>query len=172
MKLAAYLLGILSLVSTSTATPPGPFVAESGQMSGNRYELWFDYFEHVTAEWNPEKDDWLMSTKEAILAARAALAKMVGAPSELFECREVRMHRFWTPAGKEKATFYFIVVFESMKEAAGARKVDPGIVPAILPFLVYPEGYVKSPVKKEPNKAPEPTPTSVTDRAAHAPRQP
>jgi hypothetical protein len=140
------------------ASLPGPFVAEKGQMSGDRYELWVDYFEHVSAKWNPEKDEWPMSAKEAILAARSALAKMVGPPSALFECQGVRMQRYWTPAGEEKATFYFIVIFESMRETAGARKVGSGVAPAILPFLVYPEGYVKSPTKKEPNKAPEPTP--------------
>jgi hypothetical protein len=136
MKAPAYLVVFCTLVFRCFASLPGPFVAEKGQMSGDRYELWVDYFEHVSAKWSPEKDEWPMSTKTAILAARSALAKMVGTPSDLFECREVRMHRYWTPAGQEKATFYFIVIFESMQEAAGARKVGPGVAPAVLPFLV------------------------------------
>src|SRR4051812_32185076 len=120
MKTPLFLVFVFALVLPAFASLPGPFVAEKGQMSGDRYELWVDYFEHLSAKWSPEKDDWPMSAKEAILAARGALAKMVGAPSALFECREVRMHRYWTPAGQEKATFYFIVIFESMHDGAGA----------------------------------------------------
>jgi hypothetical protein len=41
---------------------------------------------------------------------------------------------------------------------------------AVIPFLLIAMFYFFA--KNRPNKAPEPTPTSVTDRAAHAPRQP
>jgi hypothetical protein len=38
--------------------------------------------------------------------------------------------------------------------------------------LLVEQVLAAAPFDEKPNKAPEPTPTSVTDRAAHAPRQP
>jgi hypothetical protein len=172
MKLIHPALSLILTACPSLATSPQPFAAGTGQMNGDLYEVRLSYTEHISFKWDPEADEWLMSTKQAIAAARGALTDMVGAAHSLFEVREVSMHRFWTPAGQKRAQFYFVVTFESMHKAAGAREVGLGTAPAVLPFLVFPDGYLKSPQRKEPNQTPEPTPTSVTSPAAQATRQP
>lgn len=146
------MLMVMAITRPCLASLPGTFVAGTGQMSGDLYEVRLGYGEHISFKWNPEKDEWVMSTKQAIAAARDALKNMVGAVHELFEFREVSFHRFWTPSGQADAYHYFVVTFESMKESAGARKVGEGTAPAVLPFIVFPDGYLKSPKKKEPNQ--------------------
>jgi hypothetical protein len=152
------------------ATLPEPWVAGTGQFRGALLEVWVTPGEHMRPRWNPEKGVWPMSAQVAVEAARKSLRLMVGEDHQHFVCDTISLKRFFTHPSEDSASFYFLVVFESAHESQITRKHASGYAPAIIPFIVFPDGHVNLPEnKKTPNKAPEPTSHSVTPRAAERP---
>jgi hypothetical protein len=141
-------------VARSAAISPVP-ESYNGYWRETEYYVFVDSSEHLAAvKWNPETSDAPLSIKAAIAAARASLKKMVGPAHEHFECDEVRLREV---SGTKK--WVYVVQFISYDESQLSK--DGAI--AMLPFIVYLDGFVQFPEKRL--KAPEPTPTAVTPRA-------
>jgi hypothetical protein len=148
MKALLATLALILAVARSAATTPAP-ESYNGYWRNAEYYVFVDSSEHLEAvRWNPETADVPLSVKAAIAAARASLKKVVGAAHEHFKCDEVRLREV---GGTKK--WVYVVQFISYDESQLSK--DGAI--AVLPFIVYLDGFVQLP-EKRPNKSPEPTP--------------
>jgi len=135
-------LGLISLLISLRAFALEPIPESfSGQLKDERFDVSPASVEHFRAKlWNPEKQDVPLSARAAVAAARASLKKMFGASEALFACEEVALHR-------DNGDGYYLVRFESMDPSL-IKKTDIGTYPAIIPFIVYFDGFVEPPVKR------------------------
>jgi hypothetical protein len=147
------------LANIAYATSPEPWVAGTGQFRRELYEVWVDPLERHGTTWNAERDDWPLSISQAISRARSSLTKLMGDDQQHFSLREATLRRFFSSPATDQASWYFLVVFESVHETLITRTQPGGYSPAVFPFVVFPDGSVNLPVKKKPNKSPEPTST-------------
>ena len=153
---SSFLAAVFLLVATvCLATLPEPWVAGKGQFRKDFYEVWVDPMEDRGPRWNPEKDSWPISATRAIGLAREALSKMVGDDQRHYGCREAKLCRFYSSPSDEKASWYFLIVFESAHESQITRTQQSGYAPAILPFVVFADGRVILPRKKDRREVPE-----------------
>ncbi|MBL9190618.1 MAG: hypothetical protein JNK23_24285 [Opitutaceae bacterium] len=142
-------MAFLTLASVCLATMPGPWVAGNGQFRNELYEVWVDPMDNRGPRWNAEKDTWPVSITRAISLARESLAKFVGDDQRHYDCMEAKLCRFYSPSNADKATWYFLIVFESSHESQITRTPNSGgYAPAILPFVVFGDERVTLPQKK------------------------
>src|SRR5688572_12320639 len=152
MKAALFLLGLLGTSSLTQANLGSPWVAGTGQFRREIYQVWVDPNERPGIKWNAERDKWPITMDQAVGLARTALTKIVGDDQRHFGLREATLRRFFSSGTADKASWYFLVVFESDHEALITRIQQSGYSPAVFPFVVFPDGSVSMPEKKKPNK--------------------
>jgi hypothetical protein len=113
----------------------------SGQLKDERFGVSPSSVDHLRARsWNPEKEEVPLSARAAVTAARTSLKKMFGASEAYFGCREVALHR-------DNGDWHYVVMFESDHKSL-IKEDKIGIYPAIIPFVVYLDGFVEVPFKK------------------------
>ncbi|WP_415909467.1 hypothetical protein [Oleiharenicola sp. Vm1] len=152
MTSSALITAIFALTVASHAFALSPISPTyPGQMKDVRFGV--SPTKAVAVRWNPEKDEAPLSVRGAIREARIALKKLIPHGVEHFACYDVAIEG----AGD---SWYYVVRFLSM-HASHSKKLDRGIYPAIIPFIVYADGSVEMPFEqKEPIQPAQPTPGS------------